>query len=147
MRNRDLYYMGIAQSVATASKDPSRQVGAIIVKDDIIVSTGFNGLPRRFSKDENPEYWESPKKYDYVVHAEMNCIINAGRTNGNTVGSTLYSTFYPCHRCAVSIINAGIVRVVSPLLSQAGDASWLKSIEITNELFADCGIKVYFINP
>lgn len=139
--------MDIAKTVSSASKDPSTKVGSIIVKDDTIISTGFNGLPRKFSGDENYEYWESPKKYEYVVHSELNSIINAARINGNTVGATLYSTFFPCHRCATAIINSGVVRVVSPLISTSErDVRWKASMEMSMEMFNDCGIKVYFLN-
>lgn len=144
MRERDLYFMNIARTVADASKDPRRKVGAIIVKNDIIISTGFNGLARRFSKDSNSNYWKSPLKDDYVIHAEVNCIINAARSNGNTVGSTMYSTFFPCHKCASQIINAGIVRIVSPLIDKNIDHKWLKSIDISQELFHDCDVEMVF---
>jgi dCMP deaminase len=144
MRERDLYFMNIAQSVASGSKDPRRKVGAIIVKNDIIISTGFNGLARGFSKDYIENYWKSPLKDEYVIHAEVNCIINAARSNGNTVGSTMYCTFFPCHKCASQIINAGIVRIVSPLINRDKDVKWLHSIDTSQELFTDCGVEMVF---
>ena len=75
----DEYFMGIAMLAAKRSKDPNTQVGACIVsQDNIIISTGYNGMPKGCSDDEYP--WEregAQTKYPYVVHAELNAILNA----------------------------------------------------------------------
>lgn len=146
MRDKDLYYLTNAFGIASGSKDPSTKVGAIIVNDDGIISTGFNGLPRNFSKDHDPKYWQRPKKYEYVVHAEMNAIINAARTNGKTIGATLYVTEFPCHRCAPHIINAGIIRIVTPIISGDYVKRWKESIEMAQEMFYDCKVKLAYRN-
>ncbi len=100
--------MGIALLAAQRSKDPNTQVGACIVsKDNIIISTGYNGMPKGCSDDEYP--WEregKETKYPYVVHAELNAILNAhGR---NLEGSKLYVTLFPCNECAKAIIQSGV---------------------------------------
>lgn len=102
------YFMGIALLAAQRSKDPNTQVGACIVsKDNIIISTGYNGMPKGCSDDEYP--WNrdgADNKYPYVVHAELNAILNAhGR---NLEGSKLYVTLFPCNECAKAIIQSGV---------------------------------------
>jgi len=104
----DEYFMGIAMLAARRSKDPNTQVGACIVsQDNIIISTGYNGMPKGCSDDEFP--WDREgidTKYPYVVHAELNAILNA---NGRDLrGSKLYVALFPCNECAKAIIQSGI---------------------------------------
>ena len=110
----DEYFMGIAMLAARRSKDPSTQVGACIVsQDNIIISTGYNGMPKGCSDDEFP--WErsgeeGETKYPYVVHAELNAVLNA---NGRDLrGSKLYVALFPCNECAKAIIQCGIREIV-----------------------------------
>ena len=111
----DEYFMGIAMLAARRSKDPNTQVGACIVsKDNIIISTGYNGMPKGCSDDEFP--WdrrgenEAATKYPYVVHAELNAILNA---NGRDLrGSRIYVALFPCNECAKAIIQSGIQEVM-----------------------------------
>ena len=111
----DEYFMGIAMLAARRSKDPSTQVGACIVSpDNIIISTGYNGMPKGCSDDEFP--WErsgaaeNDTKYPFVVHAELNAILNA---NGRDLrGSRLYVALFPCNECAKAIIQSGVKEVI-----------------------------------
>ena len=110
----DEYFMGVAMLAARRSKDPSTQVGACIVsQDNIIISTGYNGMPKGCSDDEFP--WdrsgaENEAKYPYVVHAELNAVLNA---NGRDLrGSKLYVALFPCNECAKAIIQSGIREIV-----------------------------------
>ena len=110
--NWDEYFMGVAMLAARRSKDPNTQVGACIVStDNIIISTGYNGMPKGCSDDEFP--WEREgleTKYPYVVHAELNAILNA---NGRDLrGSRLYVALFPCNECAKAIIQSGVKEVV-----------------------------------
>ena len=110
--NWDEYFMGVAMLAARRSKDPNTQVGACIVSpDNIIISTGYNGMPKGCSDDEFP--WDrtgEDTKYPYVVHAELNAILNA---NGrNLQGSRLYVALFPCNECAKAIIQSGVAEVV-----------------------------------
>ena len=110
----DEYFMGIAMLAAKRSKDPNTQVGACIVsQDNIIISTGYNGMPKGCSDDEFP--WErtgeeeNETKYPFVVHAELNAILNA---NGRDLrGSKLYVALFPCNECAKAIIQSGVKEV------------------------------------
>ncbi len=110
--NWDEYFMGIAMLAAMRSKDPSTQVGACIVsQDNIIISTGYNGMPKGCSDDEFPWIREGDdSKYAYVVHAELNAILNA---NGRDLrGSRVYVALFPCNECAKAIIQSGVKEVV-----------------------------------
>ena len=108
----DIYFMGISLLAAKRSKDPHTQVGACIVsRDNIIISTGYNGFPCGCSDDEYS--WErtgEDTKYPYVVHAELNAILNShGR---NLRGAVIYVSLFPCNECAKAIIQSGISEVV-----------------------------------
>ena len=110
--NWDEYFMGIAMLAAMRSKDPSTQVGACIVSsDNIIISTGYNGMPKGCDDDEFPWDREGEEtKYPYVVHAELNAILNA---NGRDLrGSRLYVALFPCNECAKAIIQSGVKEVL-----------------------------------
>jgi len=86
-----------------------RQVGALIVKDKMIISDGFNGTPEGF---ENECEDENDKTKAYVLHAEANAITKVAKSGNNSLGATLYATTSPCIECAKLIIQAGIKRVV-----------------------------------
>lgn len=104
--------MGVALLAAKRSKDPSTQVGACIVDEhNIILSTGYNGLPIGCSDDEYS--WEregDDTKYQYVVHAELNTILNA--TGKSLRGAKIYVSLFPCNECAKAIIQSGITEVI-----------------------------------
>lgn len=110
----DDYFMSVALLSAKRSKDPNTQVGACIVnKNNVIESIGYNGLPKGCSDDEFP--WESEgnaldTKYPFVVHAELNAILNAkGKDLSNC---RIYVALFPCNECAKAIIQSGINEVV-----------------------------------
>ncbi len=108
----DEYFMGVALLAAQRSKDPNTQVGACIVnKNKRILSTGYNGFPYGCSDDLFP--WEregEDNKYKYVVHAELNAILNAG--GKSLEGARLYVDLFPCNECAKAIIQSGISEIV-----------------------------------
>lgn len=108
------YFMGVALLAAQRSKDPNTQVGACIVDDqNRILSTGYNGFPHGCSDDEFPWNRDESKgdtKYQFVVHAELNAILNA--RGKSLAGSILYVGLFPCNECAKAIIQAGVREVV-----------------------------------
>ena len=110
----DEYFMGVALLAAQRSKDPNTQVGACIVDDSKrILSTGYNGFPQGCSDDEFPwnrDEKQGETKYQFVVHAELNAILNA--SGKNLYGSTVYVALFPCNECAKAIIQSGIKEVV-----------------------------------
>ena len=131
-------FLSLADSIATWSKDPSRGVGAVIVSPmRQVLSTGYNGLPRGF--EDHIERLQRPVKYDLIVHAEMNAIVQCARNGVSPVGATLYSSFSPCISCSLVIVQAGIVKVGTKRISE-GDEHWNDSIEKSIILFKEVGI-------
>ena len=136
----DDYFMGIAKLTALRSKDPGTQVGACIVNDDkMIVSTGYNGFPRGISDEDynwSREDFGKGTKYDFVVHAELNSILNSGARS--LKGATLYTSLLPCSECAKAIIQSGIKRVVYEIDEAAGQFKF----DLTKQMFADVNIEL-----
>ena len=108
--NWDNRFLDMAKLVSTWSKDPSTRVGAVIVDpSNRLVSVGYNGFPKGVT--DNERLLDRDKKYDIIVHAEVNAILFSNKT---LKGCTMYTwPFQPCPRCAGLIIQSGIRRVVS----------------------------------
>ncbi len=101
------YYLQIAEITAKKSKDPSSQVGCVIVDpNNKIVSTGFNGFVA--GCDETQMTYERPMKYNLIIHAEMNALMFA---NQSVKGCTVYVTHHPCDNCFKHLLQAGIKQV------------------------------------
>jgi dCMP deaminase len=134
----DEYFMSVALLAAMRSKDPNTQVGACIVGEDKrIISTGYNGFPRGCSDDEFP--WDregEDTKYPFVVHAELNAILNAG--GRNLSGSKLYVALFPCNECAKAIIQSGIKEIVY-LSDKYFDTDSVKASKL---LLEQAGVKI-----
>ena len=139
----DEYFMGVAMLAALRSKDPNTQVGACIVSpDNIIISTGYNGLPNGCSDDVYP--WEregAETKYPFVVHAELNAILNA---NGRDLrGSRLYVALFPCNECAKAIIQS-VVKEVLYLSDKYADSP---STRASKRMMDSAGVKYRQLHP
>ena len=105
----DRRYLEMARIWASNSYCKRRQVGALLVKDKMIISDGYNGTPSGFENIcEDDDYKTKP----YVLHAEANAITKIAKSNNSSDGATLYITASPCLECAKLIIQAGICRVV-----------------------------------
>ncbi len=105
----DQRYLAMARIWSQNSYCKRRQVGALIVRDKMIISDGYNGTPSGFENDcEDADFKTKP----YVLHAEANAITKVARSNNSSEGATLYVTASPCIECAKLIIQAGIKRVV-----------------------------------
>lgn len=110
MANWDSRFMDLAAHVAAWSKDPSTQVGCVLVDDRRrVIGMGYNGFPRGVD-DSQERYGDRPTKYLMVQHAEANAILNA---TVSVRGSTAYVTHHPCASCSGLLIQAGISRIVS----------------------------------
>ncbi|HPJ82365.1 MAG: dCMP deaminase family protein [Bacteroidales bacterium] len=105
----DLHYLEMARIWSQNSYCVRRKVGALMVKDRMIISDGYNGTPRGF---ENVCEDEDGHTKSYVLHAEANAITKVARSNNSSEGATIYITASPCIECAKLIIQSGIVRVV-----------------------------------
>lgn len=105
----DYHYLEMAKIWAKNSYCKKRQVGALIVKDKMIISDGYNGTPAGFENDCEDENF---KTKSYVLHAEANAITKVAKSGNSSDGATLYVTTSPCIECAKLVIQAGIRRVV-----------------------------------
>ncbi|EOR26343.1 dCMP deaminase [Clostridium sartagoforme AAU1] len=141
----DEYFMGVAILAGKRSKDPSTQVGACIIdNDNKILSQGYNGLPRGCSDDEFPWNREGEileTKYPYVVHAELNAILNS--RGANLYGSKIYVALFPCNECAKAIIQSGIKEVVY-ISDKYAD---LDNVKASKRMFNAAGVKMTKLEP
>lgn len=129
-------FLGLAEQVATWSKDPSTKVGAVITRrDNTVASLGYNGFPRHV--DDSPElYADRPTKLMRTVHAELNAILTAREPLTNC---TLYVTpLCPCSTCAAAIIQSGIHRVVYRMDQPRPE--WQASFDETQAMFKEAWV-------
>jgi len=113
----DKNFLNIAKEIASASKCVSKQVGAVIVRDGRILSTGYNGTPTGYKNC--CDYWDGKYTKEhhewsktYEIHAEMNAIIWAAREGISIKDATIYVTLEPCSECSKNLIASGIKRIV-----------------------------------
>ncbi len=134
-RRYDVAYLRMAAEWGKLSHCNRKQVGAIIVKNGMIISDGYNGTPSGFDnrcEDDNGDtLW-------YVLHAEANAITKVARSTNNAQDATLYLTLSPCKDCSKLILQAGIKRVVFSRLYKDGEGILL---------LEEAGIKVEHITP
>tara|TARA_R100001244_G_scaffold130043_2_gene101909 strand:- start:107 stop:529 length:423 start_codon:yes stop_codon:yes gene_type:complete len=135
----DEYGLMLAEAVSKKSKDPSTKVGAVILaSDNSVVSTGYNGFPA-WIEDTEERLNNREEKLKLVIHGEMNAILFAKQ---DLEYCTLYTwPFMPCSRCAIHVIQAGIIRIVAP---HCDDPKWgdnSETINLFNE--ASVGVTLY----
>jgi dCMP deaminase len=137
----DERYMDIAKRIAAWSKDPSRKIGAVAVgSKGQILSQGYNGFPRGIL-DSTDRYQNRERKYQLVVHAEMNVIFNATFNGVSLDGASLYVYGLPvCSECSKGIIQVGVKRVVI-LTDDAVPDIWTNSFKITSEMLSEAGVE------
>lgn len=134
----DLRFLHLAEHIAQWSKDPSTKCGAVIVADDrSVVSMGYNGFPR--GMDDDPAlYADREVKYERTVHCEMNAVLSAHLPVN---GCTLYTwPFLSCPRCAMHMIQAGIIRCVAPRLPEDKVERWGEALERSRAYFQEAGV-------
>lgn len=140
-------FFELARHVSTWSKDPSTQVGAVIVSDDKrVVGMGYNGFARGV-KDTKLRYADREQKYPRVVHAEPNAILNA---TGSVKGCSLFAwPLNTCAACAALIIQAGIVTVYARSVDYTKNTpqnKWLAEWELAREMYHEADIQVLFMS-
>uniref|UniRef100_A0A0E0C848 dCMP deaminase n=1 Tax=Oryza meridionalis TaxID=40149 RepID=A0A0E0C848_9ORYZ len=141
----DDYFMAIAFLSAERSKDPNRQVGACLVSQEgIILGIGYNGFPRGCSDNKLPWAKKSAKgdpletKYPYVVHAEVNAILNTN--HASAAGQKLYVTMFPCNECAKIIIQSGVSEVIYFVEKRIDNSDYV--YVASHKLLSMAGVKV-----
>lgn len=146
MTNWDLRYLSLCDHIATWSKDPSTKVGSVIIAPNghTVISTGYNGFARGIL-DTEYRLADRETKYGFIVHAELNAILNAARNGYPTMGCTLYcSGLPPCRECAKAIIQAGIAEVVVRVPNTEGiPERWIQSIEDGDRMLKEAVVTVH----
>jgi dCMP deaminase len=142
----DRYFLELALAASRMSKDPSTRVGAVIVRDRTLLSTGFNGFPRGIKDDERLK--NRDVKLQLVVHAEMNAVLSAARVGTAVEGATMYIACHgkdltwggpPCTRCAVECIQAGIKEIVSYPLKTV-PSRWAEDLHLAQAILDEAGV-------
>ena len=138
-------YIKLAKQISTWSKDPSTKVGAVVIGEHgQLLSQGYNGFPRGIH-DTDDRLNNRERKYELVVHAEMNAIYNASLTGVSLKNSTLYVYGLPiCNECAKGIIQVGIKKVVA-MRPQIYNSEWDKSNKNAEALFREAEV-MYLID-
>ena len=138
----DKRFVELARLVASWSKDPSTQTGAVIVDPKRrVISVGYNGLSQGV-KDLPERLNNREIKYKIIVHCERNAIIFANRCLD---GCTLYTwPFMSCSTCAAMVIQAGITRCVAPF---SDNPRWKEEFELSKEIFSEAGVNVDLLDP
>ena len=131
-------FLRLAKEVSTWSIDPSTKVGCVLVKNKRVISTGYNGFPKKIS-DNFDRLLDREKKYEITVHAEVNAVTTAALHGVSTEGSIAYVSFSPCSRCAAVLINAGISEVYVTGGSIIPDR-WLSNFITASTLLAEAGV-------
>ena len=133
-------YIRLAKEISTWSKDPSTKIGAVVVgADGQILSQGFNGFPRGI-KDSEERLNNRERKYELVVHGEMNAIYNASLNGVSLKDSTIYVYGLPtCNECAKGIIQVGIKKVVA-MRPAKYNSDWDKSNKNAEALFKEAEV-------
>ena len=128
------------QFAAKYSTDKSTQIGVLLVDSSgLPVAWGANHFPKGVT--ETPERLERPTKYLYVVHAEHSAVLDAAKRGVKTEGLAMYGTWVACNECAKSIIDSGIIKVVSHKKTMdACPEHWKKPIEIATQMFKEAGV-------
>jgi dCMP deaminase len=141
------YFFNLVDATRQKSKDPSSKVGAVIVHPEsfAVLSTGWNGFPRGV-EDLESRYNDRQTKYQFVVHAEQNAILNAARHGVKLHGAILYVSFHPCHICAASIVQAGIAEV-HYLANTELETRWKDSFAIADIIFEEAGVETIRHKP
>lgn len=134
-------YINLAKEVSTWSKDPSTKVGAVVIGNNgEVLSQGYNGFPRSI-KDTPQRLKDREKKYNLVVHAEMNAIYNASLNGVSLKGSTLYVYGLPiCNECAKGVIQVGIDKVIATRPADY-NKEWDESIKDAKALFKEAEVE------
>lgn len=138
-------HLDLAKHISSWSKDPSKQIGAVVVSETgQILSLGYNGFPRGIADTED-RLNDREQKYKLIVHAEMNAIYNATLNGVSLRGSILYVYGLPvCSSCALGIIQVGIKLVVMPDNMKIPE-TWAKSWEETKNVFTESNTTWMFI--
>ena len=135
--------MATAKIFAELSHARRLHVGAIVVKDDRIISIGYNGMPAGWDNNCEDEINNELKTKPEVLHAESNAIAKLAKSSESGLGADIFITHAPCMECAKLIYQSGIKRVVSV---ENDNPKWQDSFQLTREMFAEASVTLYMYN-
>ncbi|MFP4544106.1 MAG: deoxycytidylate deaminase [Candidatus Kapaibacterium sp.] len=149
----DQLYITMCYLVGMRSKDPATHVGSVIVDaDNVLVSTGYNSLPRGIDVDRDKSRLsrEAGEKYHWIEHAERNAIYNAARRGTSLRSCKLYVPWTPCTDCARAIIQTGISEVIihqngQDFYDENTSGKWTEAYSKTQTMFLEAGVKARYI--
>lgn len=143
----DELFMRHAYLIATKSKDERTQIGAVIVKDNRVISEGYNGIPQRVLDNVSARQ-ERPEKYFWFEHAERNSVFGCARHGISSAGATIYTQGIPCADCSRAVIQAGIREVVvhSRWEKQFNVDKWKENAIRSKKMFEEAGLRVRSID-
>jgi dCMP deaminase len=140
----DLRFLSLAvNEIATWSKDPSKQVGAVLAKDKFRFVVGYNGFPPGIS-DTDARLRDNETKQQLINHAELNAVLNAAKNNFQTDGSSLYVSYHPCHNCARVIVGAGVRKVVCPPPIDDPSSKWFRSHRVAQMILSEANVQLIY---
>lgn len=141
----DKLFMQHVYLIASKSKDPRTKIGAVLVKDGVIISEGYNGFARGV-KDYEERYLDRELKYKFVVHGEANSVLNAVRHGVNTSGATCYTQGVPCHDCMKTLLQAGVKEIVVHDQWPSHGGPWAESAKLSRQMCEEAGVTIRVIN-
>ena len=137
----DLRFLELAKHISGWSKDPSTQVGCVVVGEDReIRSTGFNGFPRGIA-DNAERLADRELKYPLICHAEENAIMHAARIGVSLKGCSAYVTWPPRTRCARSLIQSGVRDIIYPEVCEIPER-WADDFVVSTEMIREAGLTI-----
>jgi len=140
----DEFFMRHVYLCAQKSKDPRTKISAILVKDNIIISEGFNGFARGV-KDFKERYYDRDTKLTFICHGEFNSVLNAARNGISTLNSICYTQGISCINCTKTLIQAGIKELVVHHQWPTSE-KWVKEAEISKIMFYEAGINIRYFD-
>jgi dCMP deaminase len=146
----DEFFMRHAYLVATKSKDPKTKIGAVLVRDQHVISEGYNGICRKVN-DTIPKRLERPEKYLWFEHAERNSVFTCARHGISTLGAVMFTQGIPCSDCARSVIQAGIQEVVvhwqwEERSGLRDNPKWKESCQVSLDMLNESGVLIRYFD-
>lgn len=141
MEKWDKKFIKLSNHISDWSKDKNKKVGAVIVdNDNIVLSMGYNGIPRDCDDSDETRY-ERPKKYLFTEHAERNAIYHAARHGVSLKDCKMYVTLFPCADCARAMIQSGITKLIAPEPNLEHDV-WGDHFKASIQMMEEANIEV-----
>jgi dCMP deaminase len=139
----DAMFMRMVYLVETKSKDPRTRIGSVLVRDNRVIATGYNGFGVGVA-DWPERYNDRETKYSFICHAEFNGVLQCARMGISSLNTTLYTPGFPCSECCKAIVQGGISEIVlhKQWPNLVYSEKWVKSFEISKQMTTEAGIKV-----